>query len=114
MRDKQNPLAFIKHFQNEGTIDVFMNGCCYWFAFILYTRFLHNGATMMNNEITGHFATMIDGRLYDIAGEIKEIDSNWTSFDEYCIKEPVYLQTIIRDCILKYPFWNTDDQYTDK
>ena len=121
MKDKQNPLAFIKHFQNEGTIDVFMNGCCYWFAYILMTRFLHEYPMpkIMYNDITGHFATKINGKIYDITGEIEETEQ-WKIFDDYLIQEPSYSQVIIRDCILKDPNWGitaeetTNEQDTDK
>lgn len=109
MKDKQNPLEFIKHFQNEGTIDVFMNGCCYWFAHILLSRFLnrHPCPKIMYNDITGHFATKIDGKIYDISGEIKDTE-HWMEFDDYLTNEPAYSQIIIRDCILKDPFWGTN------
>lgn len=108
MKTKQNPLEFIKYFQNEGTMNVFLNGCCYWFAFILYTRFIDNYARLMYNYISGHFATMIDDKLYDITGEIKNPDDKWIPFDEYQAKEPNYTKVIIRDCILKYPNWNNE------
>ena len=38
---------FIKKFQGEDTISIFTNNCSYWFAFILYKRFIRNGAKIM-------------------------------------------------------------------
>ena len=34
--DKAEILGFIQNF--KGSKDVFLNGCCYWFAFILVWR----------------------------------------------------------------------------
>ena len=103
LKPKQDPLAFIKHFQNDGTIDVFMNGCCYWFAFILYSRFIGAGAEIWYNEVTGHFATKICEKLYDIRGEIDSTEDGWIAFDEYRVEEPAYTRVLARDCILKDP-----------
>lgn len=95
-------LNFIKKFQNEGTIETFTQGCCYWFARILCERFdmeLYNTMIMYNN-IDGHFAAKINGRLYDITGELNE-SSDWKTWDEFRENEPVYAKTVIRDCIKK-------------
>ncbi len=104
MESNLTPIEFIKNFQNEGTIETFTEGCCYWFAMILFWRFNNLGATIVYNEITGHFATLIRGKIYDITGEIKDNDK-WIEWSEYAITEPVYAKTIIRDCILKDPDW---------
>lgn len=95
-------LDFIKKFQNEGTIKIFTEGCCYWFARILCERFdisLYK-TTMMYNNIDGHFAAKINGRLYDITGELNET-ADWKTWDEFRENEPIYAQTVIRDCIKK-------------
>lgn len=94
---------FINKFRTPETEKVFTQGGCYWFAHILYTRF---SMTLMKpeiwyNEISGHFATMIDGKLYDITGKLKRTDNKWVKWDEYLLKEPSYSEVIIRDCILK-------------
>lgn len=52
--DKETVLGFIKHF--KGSEDVFLYGCCYWFAFILQERF---GGTMMYEPIENHFVQEI-------------------------------------------------------
>ena len=102
MANKETILDFIKNFQNEGTIKTFTEGCCYWFAYILLARFgdITNKTHIMYNDISGHFATKINGKLYDITGEIEESEQ-WQKFDDYLIKEPSYSLVIIRDCILK-------------
>ena len=93
-------LAFIKRF--EGSEETFTSGCCYWFARILCERFdisLYK-TTMMYNNIDGHFAAKINGRLYDITGELNET-ADWKTWDEFRENEPIYAQTVIRDCIKK-------------
>ena len=99
---KKQILDFIKHFQNEGTIKAFTEGCCYWFAKILCKRFeMDRYRTMlMYNNIDGHFAAKINGQLYDITGELNET-ANWEIWDEFKENEPVYSETVIRDCIKK-------------
>ena len=61
-------LDFIRNF--KGSEDTFLNGCCYWFAFILCNRFPE--AVMMYDPVINHFVTQIDGRLYDITGEVTQ------------------------------------------
>ncbi len=99
---KKQILDFIKHFQNEGTIKTFTEGCCYWFAKILCERFEmdHYRTMLMYNNIDGHFATKINGRLYDITGELNET-ADWKIWDEFQENEPIYSKTVIRDCIKK-------------
>lgn len=66
---KFNPpqiLDFIHQFQKPDTIDVFMNGMCYWFAEILKTRF--PGGSILYNDIENHFSYYYDGIRYDIEG----------------------------------------------
>lgn len=96
---------FIQRFQTPDTKLIFTTGCCYWFAHILYTRFTmtHKQPEIWYNEVSGHFATMINKRLYDITGEIKDMDAKWIKWDDYLINEPTYAAVVIRDCILKSP-----------
>lgn len=103
MTNKDIVLDFIKNFQNEGTIKTFTEGCCYWFAIILCERFEMSGNTtsIAFNQITGHFAAVIDGNMYDITGEIPQSDE-WTQWDKWLKDEPVYGEVVIRDCIYKY------------
>ena len=76
-------------------IDVFTCGCCYWFAFILCERFQ---GTMMYDPVANHFAAGIQGRNYDITGDITDLYRMvpWEDYDfdpsarkrieEYCIR----------------------------
>ncbi len=63
---------FINHFlvvsPAKNVTEVFTCGCCYWFAYILCGRFAN--AEMMYDPIINHFVVEIDGRLYDITGDV--------------------------------------------
>lgn len=87
---------FIMHFQNLGTIDTFTNGCCYWFAVILKERFQ---GTIMYNPIDNHFATLINGFLYDITGQISR--DGWEEWDEYKKLDELETERIYKYCIAK-------------
>lgn len=95
MKDKI--LAFIGKFQNEGTIKTFTEGCCYYYAAILSLRF--DGATLMYNPVENHFATRINGALYDITGEIPYTDS-WVNWHTYPAEDWKDAERVVRDCII--------------
>lgn len=83
---------FINHFhsisKNGNITDVFTCGCCYWFAFILCTRF---NATMMYDPIMNHFAARIGNRIYDITGDVtdKYQMGEWDKFDDELEKQRI-------------------------
>lgn len=95
---EEKVLAFIKQFQNEGTIDVFLHGQCYWFAHILVTRFLLS--EIAYNPVEGHFAVRIASELYDITGRI-ENDGHWVDWEEYMETEPLDASRVSEKCIDK-------------
>ncbi len=104
---KETILKFIKNFQNEGTIKTFTEGCCYWFALILWTRFkemepepLEYSCRIMYNQIDGHFACEIAGELFDITGQI-QYTKEWEPWVDWFINETEYRKIVVRDCILK-------------
>lgn len=93
------PMQFINHFHNisksQNIDEVFTCGCCYWFARILCERF--QGAKLMYDQLENHFVAKINGRLYDITGDVTEqyIVFAWEDFEDdlereriekYCIK----------------------------
>ena len=62
------------HYEHDVT-ETFTNGCCYYFALALHSRFPNSRimlATGRNNEAGEvlHFVTEIDGREYDITGDV--------------------------------------------
>lgn len=91
-------LAFIRQFQNEGTIRTFTNGCCYWFAHILVNRFLLS--EIAYNPVENHFAARIASELYDITGKIDN-DGHWMDWDDYQATEPADAARVYDNCIVK-------------
>ncbi len=76
----------------------FLNGKCFWFAFILKTLF--NGE-IWYSQIDNHFVCKIDNNFYDITGIVdfnkyKELKS----FKEYIKDEPLDSIRLYRDCIV--------------
>lgn len=84
-------VKFIKKFQGEDTISIFTNNCSYWFAFILYKRFIRNGAKIMVNTESKYFGTEIDGRIYDITGDISDKYHwiPWVDIDNETVKNHI-------------------------
>lgn len=91
IKRKKEVEKFIGHF--AGAEDVFLNGCCYWFAYVLLTRF--NG-TMMYDQKENHFGSYIGGYVYDITGDVtsKYDWMTWNSFSDDSERK-----RIVRDCI---------------
>ena len=90
--------GFIQRFhEHDRTDDTFQFGCCYWFAYILFRRFLRDGARIMYDQVANHFGTQIFGRVYDITGDVTN-KYNWEQFDK--LGDESLKNRIIRDCIM--------------
>lgn len=93
-----NVLKFINRFTlgatRESVIECFTSGCCWWFAHILCERFK---GEMVYDEIDGHFGCEINGRVYDITGDVTETfrKTYWSVFVE---REPNLSVRILRRC----------------
>lgn len=62
---------FLKRFHTSDDIDtVFTSRASYWFAYILYRRFIRDGAEIMYSDVNNHFGTRIRGKVYDITGDV--------------------------------------------
>ena len=89
--------SFIKRFsEGVSTEDTFQSGCCYWFSFILFFRFLDKGTEIMYDEVANHFGCMIDGRIYDITGDVTD-SYDWEPWSE--LSDEALRARIIRDCV---------------
>ena len=72
MIDRDRITRFIERFR--GGEDVFLHGCCYWFAHILDYRFdLECDTAIMYEPVEGHFITRIDNHFYDVRGDVTEL-----------------------------------------
>ena len=76
--------------KRKQVIEAFRFGCCYWFAFILAERFKdeYDVALLVDFDAT-HFATEIEGMVFDIGGDITDIDQfHWTRWDDVPDDDP--------------------------
>lgn len=94
--NSENILQFIKKFSDFGNqvVECFTKGNCFWFATVLAMEF---AGEIYYDPIVGHFATMIDGVLYDIAGAIKNT-SDFISLEEIR-KDELLCARLQRDCV---------------
>ena len=102
--DEIEILGFIEGMRNEGTTDVFLNGYCYWFAYMLAERFkMFASTSIMYNQVLGHFAVKINDSLYDIRGKLNKTESEgeWEEWNAWRKNEPSYYKVVERDCIFK-------------
>ena len=92
----ENILQFIKKFSDFGNqiVECFTEGNCFWFAMVLAMEFV---GEIYYDPIVGHFATMIDGTMYDITGVVKNT-GDFISLEE--IREDGLLWARLqRDCV---------------
>ena len=105
---KKKVNRFINRFTSNGerdqVIDAFTNGCCYYFAEMLFLRFwmendpeLTNGMSIMYDQVANHFGCRIDNRVYDITGDVTD-NYNWEEYEG--IKDENLTKILERDCIL--------------
>lgn len=92
-------LHFIAQFR--GSEEVFLSGCCYWFAHILTYRFLDGEIVLALAE--NHFMARIWDRLYDVRGDVTDLypDTDiipWVDMPAY---DGLRYGRIVRDCALK-------------
>ena len=72
---------FLRRFHSSENIDdVFTNSCSYWFAAVLFGRFIRDGATIMYDKATNYFGTRIKGRVYDITGDVTN-EHQWAPWE---------------------------------
>lgn len=88
--------GFLQRFHIGDVDTVFTCGCCYWFSLVLCLRF-QGRSRMMYDQVENHFATEVDGRLYDITGDVtgKYNVEPWDEIDDDLLK-----RRIVRDCIM--------------
>lgn len=97
-RTRREVLNFIGKF--HGSEDVFLHGCCYWFARILEERFSNYGAILAYEPHEGHFITTIKGRAYDVRGDVTHLYWGKTLYDMNQLLEwdlSLYVR-LMRDC----------------
>ena len=98
MIDKKTILDFISHYRDCSK--TFIYGQCYWFAVILTMRFhMFAPCELLYDPIANHFATEIDGKVYDATGET--VRFGFLRWSDYAASDPLAANRIYRDCILQ-------------
>lgn len=84
---------FTEHDRHGDVSDLFLNGCCYWFAQILRDRF---HGVIVYDPVRNHFATQIAARFYDITGEVGTAYEfiPWSMYEDTTHKE-----RLLRQCV---------------
>jgi hypothetical protein len=100
MNEVEHFIYKFKFLNPSATEDLFLYGDCYYFSVILKERF-KDRVIIKYLMIDNHFVAEIDGRLYDIRGDVTDIVDqkqliDWVEMKEF--DELVYYR-IIRDCI---------------
>ena len=100
-------LNFIKTF--DECRHNFLNGNCYWFAFILKERFFQEiPCVIMYHPVNNHFACGMwyNDRHYilDVTGVVdvqtnRRGENGWESWFTYQCNEPLGAKRVRRDCI---------------
>lgn len=97
---EEQVLSFISRFTCGGTrqqvIECFTQGCCYWFAGVLHSRFPYSD--IVYDPVPGHFGCCIDGYVYDITGDVTGA-GEWISWAELQAREPNVAFRIREGCI---------------
>lgn len=100
MTTKEIILNFIKQFRDLGAENTFKNGMCYWFAEILSKRFR---GRIIYNQVMNHYATLIQGEIYDITGFLGRMNSDWMLWEDFPDYDPILYRRLQRDCVYKAP-----------
>lgn len=92
---KTKILNFIKLF---GQDEKFINGLCYWFAYILKGRF--PDGEIWYDQIMNHFYFVYDGDAYDVNGLecLPPSAIKWSEYEDY---DELDYQRVVKYCVLK-------------
>lgn len=90
--------GFLGRFHITKDVDtVFTSEAHFWFAYILYRRFIRNGAILMYSNEDNYFGTKICGKVYDITGDVTK-KYNWKPWLE--LEDENKREQIVRDYIM--------------
>lgn len=93
---------FIKGFSEfgESVVRCFTKGNCYWFAYILHTRF--SDSRIVINNLENHFACQIENDIYDITGKCTDTYiGTWEDWESYQRLDSAHSKCIIDCCVNK-------------
>lgn len=68
---------FLARLHTSGNIDEVFTKESYWFAVVLFRKFIRDGAKIVVDMNTGYVGTLVFGKVYDITGDITNKSDNW-------------------------------------
>ena len=82
---------FTSSCEKQEVVEIFNGRCSYWFASVLFRRFIREGATIMFDKKSNHFGTRIQSKVYDITGDVstKYTWVSWLDFKDKSKQEIV-------------------------
>lgn len=88
---------FLEHFQTIA--HELPAECDYWFAVILFIRFMDDGSQIVYDYGTDHFATFVKGRVYDITGDVTD-GHDWVIWRDMKLMDEALSKQLVKDRIL--------------
>lgn len=95
---KKNSVSIEQFIALFNADEKYMNGLCYWFAYILKGRFPEGD--VWYEPIMNHFYFVIDDAAFDVRGQV-ELPGTAIRWDEYENFDPLHYQRVVKYCILK-------------
>ena len=98
--DKNDVSAFIEQFKSrdDGSVTAtFMDGQCYWFAFVLGGRF--TDMDLVYEPIEGHWLATVAGQYFDIRGDVTHLYA--AGHELYSEDYALEIRSIVEGTILK-------------
>lgn len=86
---------FIALFDND---EKYINGLCYWFAYILKGRFPEG--EIWYDQIMNHFYFVVNDSAFDVRGQVI-LPSTAMKWSEYEAYDTLDYQRVVKYCILK-------------
>lgn len=97
---REEVLKFINVFtespNKQDIIELFDNKCSYWFATILFRRFIIQNAEIMCDVEHKHFGTKIYGRIYDIKGDV----TSWYTWTKWNYVDRIIKEELSEEYIM--------------
>ena len=97
-KDVENFISQFRTYDESGDVRLtFLNGMCYWFAYIIAGRF--PGMELVYEPVDCHWLATADGHYYDIRGDVTRLYSDGRQFysEEYALE----INSIVEGTILK-------------
>ena len=89
--DDEKVLNFIERFTQK------QESSGYWFSYVLFSRFIRDGAVIMYARTNCRFATKIGERVYDVSGDVT-VECDWEPWFE--LNESELRESVIKSEVM--------------